>query len=237
MPTGCSLLCGLVQPPADRDGWPEHSASKCVKVCGCANQARSGRTRIGGRNFTGRLQRWRESRWPLPRDRTSAGQCKFGMPRPHENRRSVTTIAKCADSRSAATVNISCRPAAMAKETVGRDQTRQAIPGRETRAVHTLQACSGAEFEHRVQPGRGAAGHRGGEENTVKIWDVKTGEELRTLRGHNGDIHAVAFSPDAGGRWIASAGEDSAVKVWDSQTGKLVRKLPRPYRSCQQFDL
>ena len=64
----------------------------------------------------------------------------------------------------------------------------------------------------------------GGEENTVKIWDVETGEELQTLRGHSGDVYTVAFSPDDG-RWVASAGEDSTVKVWDSRTGKLVRSF------------
>src|SRR5204862_6141215 len=64
----------------------------------------------------------------------------------------------------------------------------------------------------------------GGEENTVKIWDVQTGGELRTLRGHTGDVYTVAFSPEDG-RWVASAGEDSAVKVWDSHTGKLVRNI------------
>jgi WD40 repeat protein len=63
-----------------------------------------------------------------------------------------------------------------------------------------------------------------GEENTVKIWNVQTGELLQTLRGHNGDIYAVAFSPEDG-RWIASGGEDSAVKVWDSHTAKLVRNF------------
>ncbi len=66
----------------------------------------------------------------------------------------------------------------------------------------------------------------GGEENTVKIWDVETGGELLTLRGHNGDVYTLAFSPDDDGRWIASAGEDSAVKFWDSRTGKLVRSFP-----------
>ena len=65
----------------------------------------------------------------------------------------------------------------------------------------------------------------GGEENTVKIWDVQTGQELQTLRGHSGDVYTVAFSPDPDGRWVASAGEDSTVKVWDSHTGKLVRSF------------
>jgi eukaryotic-like serine/threonine-protein kinase len=65
----------------------------------------------------------------------------------------------------------------------------------------------------------------GGEESTVKIWDVQTGQELQTLQGHKGDVYTVAFSPDDDGRWVASAGEDSAVKVWDSHTGKLVRSF------------
>jgi WD40 repeat protein len=52
---------------------------------------------------------------------------------------------------------------------------------------------------------------------TVKIWDVKTGKELRTLRGHAGIIYALAFSPD--GRRLAT-GSGSAghgeVKIWDA---------------------
>jgi eukaryotic-like serine/threonine-protein kinase len=64
----------------------------------------------------------------------------------------------------------------------------------------------------------------GGEENTIKIWDVETGREIdKPLRGHSGEVYTLAFSPDEDGRWIASAGEDSAVKIWDSHTGRLVR--------------
>ena len=64
----------------------------------------------------------------------------------------------------------------------------------------------------------------GGEDGTVKLWDVQTGGELRTLRGHGGDVCTVAFSPGPG-RWVASAGEDSTVKVWDGETGDLVRSF------------
>jgi WD40 repeat protein len=62
-----------------------------------------------------------------------------------------------------------------------------------------------------------------GERNTVKIWDVQTGQEEKTLWGHKGEVYTLAFSPDKEGRWIASAGEDSTVKIWNSDTGDLVR--------------
>jgi WD40 repeat protein len=65
----------------------------------------------------------------------------------------------------------------------------------------------------------------GGEKNTVKIWDVQTGQPLRTLEGHKGDVYTVAFSPVGDGWWVASAGEDSTVKVWDSRSGELVRNF------------
>jgi eukaryotic-like serine/threonine-protein kinase len=63
----------------------------------------------------------------------------------------------------------------------------------------------------------------GGDQDTVKIWDVENGRELDTLRGHTGEVYALAFSPD--GRWIASGGGDSIVKVWDSHTGTLDRSF------------
>jgi WD40 repeat protein len=66
---------------------------------------------------------------------------------------------------------------------------------------------------------------RGGEENTVIIRDVETGEELTLRREHSGEVYTLAFSPVDDGRLIATAGEDSAVKVWDSRTGKLKRSF------------
>jgi hypothetical protein len=55
-------------------------------------------------------------------------------------------------------------------------------------------------------------------DRTVKIWDVRTGQELFTFRGHTRWIQSMAFSPD--GRRLASADQSGWVKVWDAATGQ-----------------
>ena len=37
----------------------------------------------------------------------------------------------------------------------------------------------------------------------VRVWDLRTGVQVRTVKGHRGDVAAVAFSPD--GTLLASA--------------------------------
>jgi len=34
----------------------------------------------------------------------------------------------------------------------------------------------------------------GSNDNTVKLWNVVTGKEIGTLKGHDGEVHSVAFS-------------------------------------------
>ncbi len=58
----------------------------------------------------------------------------------------------------------------------------------------------------------------GSNDQTVKIWDSATGEELFALKGHAGEVWGVAFSPD--GQRLASGSNDQTVKIWDSATGK-----------------
>jgi WD40 repeat protein len=58
---------------------------------------------------------------------------------------------------------------------------------------------------------------------TLKVWDLDTGRELRTLQGHSGGVNGVAISPD--GRHAVSASYDNTLKVWDLETGRELRTL------------
>jgi hypothetical protein len=62
-----------------------------------------------------------------------------------------------------------------------------------------------------------------GYDRLIKLWDVETGKELRTLKDHSDSVYGIAFSPD--GKLLASAAADRAVKVWDVATGKRLYTL------------
>jgi len=64
----------------------------------------------------------------------------------------------------------------------------------------------------------------GGVDDTLKLWDVASGKELRTFTGHSGMVESVAFSPD--GRTALSAGDDDkTMRLWEVATGKELRRF------------
>ncbi len=62
----------------------------------------------------------------------------------------------------------------------------------------------------------------GSEDRTVKLWDVCTGQVLRTLK-HPDRVRSIAFSPD--GKQLASGCADGLVWLWDTGSGQTVRTL------------
>lgn len=49
-------------------------------------------------------------------------------------------------------------------------------------------------------------------EETMWIWDVRTGKLLQPLAKHSWGVNAITFSSD--GKWLASASDDGTVKLW-----------------------
>jgi WD40 repeat protein len=56
-----------------------------------------------------------------------------------------------------------------------------------------------------------------GAAGAVVIWNVRTGQEIRTLKGHSSEAWRVAFSPD--GKRLATGATDQTVRIWDPRTG------------------
>lgn len=63
----------------------------------------------------------------------------------------------------------------------------------------------------------------GNSDRRVKLWDVATGQEVRTFSGHAGGVYGIVFAPD--GMILASASWDKTVKLWDVATGQEMRTL------------
>ena len=63
----------------------------------------------------------------------------------------------------------------------------------------------------------------GGRDGTLILWDLATGENIRTFTGHTQAVWDLAFSPD--GSQVVSASEDRSLILWDVATGQQIRSF------------
>lgn len=62
-----------------------------------------------------------------------------------------------------------------------------------------------------------SSGDIGPERGGIMVWDTATGKLRFTLRGHEGAVLALTFSPDD--RWIISGSLDGTIRYWDRASG------------------
>jgi WD40 repeat protein len=60
----------------------------------------------------------------------------------------------------------------------------------------------------------------GGDDGTVRLWDLESGDALTSLTGHGGGVSAVAVGEQDGRPVVVSGGGDGMVRVWDLETGE-----------------
>ena len=61
----------------------------------------------------------------------------------------------------------------------------------------------------------------GSGDNTLKLWDLESGQCLRTFEGHTSAVFSVCVHPD--GQWIVSGSWDKTLKLWDLASGECLR--------------
>ncbi len=113
------------------------------------------------------------------------------------------------------------------------------------KTIRLWKASSGEPARHvvrsyRSRPYPGILARRqnlgfGGDDRTIRLWDMATRHELRApLAGHTDTVFSVVFAPD--GKTLYSGAEDKTIRLWDWKDGRLratgvQRRTSTPWRS------
>jgi WD40 repeat protein len=63
----------------------------------------------------------------------------------------------------------------------------------------------------------------GGQDRTVRLWEVETGKVITKWTGHTDYVMSVCWSAD--GKRVLSGSLDETVRVWDVKTGETVMAI------------
>ncbi len=87
------------------------------------------------------------------------------------------------------------------------------------RCVQTLPGHSSFVNSLAISPD-GKTLASGSWDQTIKIWNLETGEFIDTLTGHSDRVNSVTISGD--GKLLASGSSDETIKFWNLYTGELL---------------
>ena len=69
----------------------------------------------------------------------------------------------------------------------------------------------------------------GGDNKTLRVWDIESSKCLHILKGHSNSVNAVSITPD--GRLAVSGcnknSSDNTLRIWDIESGKCLHTLER----------
>lgn len=71
-------------------------------------------------------------------------------------------------------------------------------------------------------------------DDTIKIWDVASGELKQTLKPHAADVYSVVFSRD--GSLMASGSIDTKIILWDAKTFEPIRTLEGHTKAIREME-
>lgn len=60
-------------------------------------------------------------------------------------------------------------------------------------------------------------------DNSIRLWDTTTGEEVARLEGHTDAVVSLAYDPT--GRYLLSGSIDTSLRLWELSSGKMIRRF------------
>ncbi|CAD8215197.1 unnamed protein product [Paramecium octaurelia] len=78
-------------------------------------------------------------------------------------------------------------------------------------------------FIQASQIGIGTTLASGSWDKSIRLWDVKTGQQKAKFNGHSHYVNSICYSPD--GTTLASGSVDNSIRLWDVKTGQQKAKL------------
>jgi serine/threonine protein kinase len=161
--------------------------------------------------------------WLRPTARTERAPLSsqaLGPPEAKSTLLAQNVVPSPAPQTGAPTLSAAPNPSSTAAAVSGAGIPQPGVDSKEgaaSQAVRVLAGHSGPVRAIAVTPD-GSRAVSGSDDQTLRCWDLQTGQTAQVLRGHTGPVTGVAVTPD--GNHAVSASEDKTLRIWDLQTGQ-----------------